>query len=48
MQNFYVVMASDEATVVSEYSPEKQNRKQYQSEAELEAAMIKQLQAQGY
>lgn len=48
MQNFNVVMATDEATVVSEYSPEKQNRKQYQSEAELEDAMIKQLQAQGY
>lgn len=41
-------MATDEATVVAEYSPEKQNRKQYQSEAELEDAMIKQLQAQGY
>lgn len=48
MQNFNVVMATDEATVVAEYSPEKQNRKQYQSEAELEDAMIKQLQAQGY
>lgn len=41
-------MATDEATVVAEYSPEKQNRKNYQSEAELEDAMIKQLQAQGY
>lgn len=41
-------MATDEATVVAEYNPEKQNRKQYQSEAELEDAMIKQLQAQGY
>ena len=48
MQNFNVVMATDEATVVAEYSPEKQNRIQYQSEAELEDAMIKQLQAQGY
>jgi len=48
MQNFNVVMATDEATVVAEYSPEKQNRKQYQSEAELEGAMIKQLKAQGY
>lgn len=48
MQNYNVVMATDEATVVAEYSPEKQNRKQYQSEAELEDAMIKQLQAQGY
>jgi len=48
MQNYNVVLATDEATVVAEYSPEKQNRKQYQSEAELEDAMIKQLQAQGY
>ncbi len=48
MQNYNVVLSTDEATVVSEYSPEKQNRKQYQSEAELEDAMIKQLQAQGY
>lgn len=48
MQNYNVIMATDEATVVAEYSPEKQNRKQYQSEAELEDAMIKQLQAQGY
>ena len=48
MQNFNVVMATDEATVVAEYSSEKQNRKQYQSEAELEDAMIKQLHTQGY
>lgn len=48
MPKFNVVMASDEATVVAEYTPEKQNRKDYQSEAELEDAMIKQLQAQGY
>lgn len=48
MQSYNVVLRTDEATVVSEYTPEKQNRKQYQSEAELEDAMIKQLQAQGY
>lgn len=48
MQSYNVVLSTDEATVVAEYSPEKQNRKQYQSEAELEDAMIKQLQAQGY
>ncbi|MBR4027010.1 MAG: type I site-specific deoxyribonuclease, HsdR, partial [Lachnospiraceae bacterium] len=48
MQSYNVVLRTDEATVVSEYNPEKQNRKQYQSEAELEDAMIKQLQAQGY
>ncbi len=48
MQSYKVVLSTDEATVVSEYSPEKQNRQQYQSEAELEDTMIKQLQAQGY
>ena len=48
MQSYNVVLSTDEATVVAEYSPEKQNRQQYQSEAELEDAMIKQLQAQGY
>lgn len=48
MQSYNVVLSTDEATVVAEYNPEKQNRKQYQSEAELEDAMIKQLQAQGY
>ncbi len=48
MQSYNVVLSTDEATVVAEYSPEKQNRKQYQSEAELEEAMIKQLQTQGY
>ena len=41
-------MATDEATVVAEYTPEKQNRNNYQSEAELEQAMIDQLVAQGY
>ena len=48
MSNYSVILASEEMTVLAEYSPEKQNRKQYQSEAELEDAMIKQLQAQGY
>ena len=48
MQSYNVVLSTDEATVVAEYSPEKQNRIQYQSEAELEDAMIKQLQSQGY
>ena len=48
MPNYNVVLSTDEATVVAEYTPEKQNRQEYQSEAELEEAMIKQLQAQGY
>lgn len=41
-------MSTDEATVVAEYVPEQQNRKEYQSEAQLEDAMIKQLVSQGY
>ena len=48
MSSYNVVLSTDEATVVAEYTPEKQNRTQYQSEAELEDAMIRQLQAQGY
>lgn len=48
MQSYNVILSTDEATVVAEYCPEKQNRIQYQSETELEDAMIKQLQAQGY
>ena len=39
MQSYNVVLSTEEATVVAEYSPEKQNRNQYQSEAELEDAM---------
>lgn len=48
MTNYNIVMSTDEATVVAEYIPEKQNRKEYQSEAELERTLIAQLQSQGY
>lgn len=48
MCNYNVLLASDEATVVDEYTPEIQNRQQYQSEADLEKDMIQRLQGQGY
>ena len=48
MSSYNVLLATDEATVVAEYKPEKQNRTEYQTEAELEAAFIKQLESQGY
>lgn len=48
MSSYNLVLASDEMTVMDEYTPEVQNRVQYQTEAELEADMIKRLQAQGY
>ena len=48
MSSYNLVLASDEMTVMDEYAPEVQNRVQYQTEAELEADMIKRLQAQGY
>lgn len=42
------VILSDEATVVGEYEPAKHEDIGYQSEAQLETAFIKQLQAQAY
>lgn len=48
MSSYNLVLASDEMTVMDEYTPEAQNRVHYQTEAELEADMIKRLQAQGY
>lgn len=48
MSSFNVVMALENETVVAEYTPEKQNRSDYQTEAELEEAFIKQLVSQGY
>ena len=46
--NYKLVMSTNDSTVVSEYNPEKRTRTQYQSEAELEDEIIKQLQSQGY
>ena len=48
MSQYNIVVATDESTVVSEYVPEYSAGNAYQSEAELEQAFIKQLQAQGY
>ena len=48
MSSYNLVLASDEMTVMDEYTPEVQNRVHYQTEAELEADMIKRLQGQGY
>ena len=48
MPNYNVLLATDESTVVDEYTPEVQNRQAYQSEADLEADMIKRLRGQGY
>ena len=48
MSSYNILLSTDEATVVAEYTPEKQSRTEYQTEAELEAAFIKQLQSQGY
>lgn len=48
MNNYNVILASNEATVMDEYTPIQQNRQSYQSEAELEKDMIQRLKDQGY
>ena len=48
MNNYNVILASNEATVMDKYTPIQQNRKSYQSEAELEKDMIQRLRDQGY
>jgi len=45
---YNLVAQNPESTVVAEYTPEYRTEKSYQSEAELEAAFIKQLESQGY
>ena len=45
---YNIVMESDEATVVSEYTSKKTRRTEYQSEAALEKQFIKDLEEQGY
>lgn len=47
-RKFDPVAVSSESTVVAEYTPEQKHDTSYQSEAQLEAEFIKQLQAQGY
>jgi type I restriction enzyme R subunit len=46
--NYNIVAATDEATVVAEYSPEPYRAAEYQSEAALEAEFIERLAGQGY
>ena len=46
--SYNIVLSSDNMTVMDEYTPEVQNRKQYQSEADLEKDIIKRLISQGY
>ena len=48
MSEFNIVLASNESTVVSEYTPEGKRSESYQSEAELEKEFIKMLGSQGY
>ncbi len=46
--NYNIIAETDEATVVSEYTPKYGKSDNYQSEADLEREFIKQLQSQGY
>ncbi len=48
MTQFNIVMASNEATVVAEYTSDKKRTTEYQSEAQLENKFIQQLVGQGY
>ena len=48
MSNYDLVAVNPESTVLAEYEPEKRKEKEYQSEAQLEAAFIKLLQQQAY
>lgn len=48
MSQYNIIVATNEATVVTEYEPQKVRSDAYQSEAALEAAFIKQLTEQGY
>lgn len=47
-RKFDPVAVSDESTVVAQYLHEPSKEQSYQSEAQLEAALIRQLQAQAY
>ncbi len=48
MSTFNIVAASNESTVVSEYTPESKRSEQYQSEAALENEFIRMVTEQGY
>ena len=43
MSEYNIIVSTAEATVVSEYEPQKTRSDAYQSEADLEKAFIKQL-----
>jgi type I restriction enzyme R subunit len=47
-KKYNVVAENPQSTVVSEYMPDKKRAEQYQSEADLETAFIKQLESQAY
>ena len=46
--NYNIISENPESTIVAEYESDKTKENKYQSEAELENAFIKQLQAQAY
>lgn len=48
MNQYNIVAENPQSTIVAEYNAEKTKETHYQSEAELESAFIKQLQAQAY
>ncbi len=48
MKNFDIVAASNESTVIAEYTPEKRKSTDYQSEVDLEKDFIHRLTQQGY
>ena len=48
MCQYNMVAENTESTIVAEYDAERSKESKYQSEAELENAFIKQLQAQAY
>lgn len=48
MKSYSQIAATNQSTVVAEYTPEKRNSTSYQSEAELEAHFIKMLENLGY
>ncbi len=48
MSTYNIIAATNESTVVAEYTPESSRSEAYQSEAELEKAFIKLLSGQGY
>ena len=45
---YNIVLESNEATVVAEYTPAYGKKQEYQSEAQLEAGFISLLQQEGY